>query len=788
MKLLVILPILAVFAFLLYRKANLLTWALAWWIGFFVAIRWGFSVPIPSSVVFLYMGSRRSRCRLRHLEARRAAGDRGPDRRSDRQRQARLSLAGRASLLPALAATASGSGMSQPIEAPFFARTVHTGLAGRDHLQGQADQPRQRRQPVPRAREVEPREFKKHVEAGRKVYYENCHFCHGDNLESTGMFVHGLDPIPTNFNDQGTIPMLRETFLFWRIARGGPGFRTRAVRGLPRCRVGEVPHRRADLGRDPLPVRLHGTAAASQGRERKEMTRALLAAASILVGTVGLAAAPDLGSDADRKAGATIYAKYCSQCHGDTGGGDGYAAVHLKPRPRNFTTGKFKIRTTGSGVLPTTADLKHIIHAGMPYTSMPAWPKFTDDELKQLAYFIKSFSADFANPDFNQDPIKFEKAPKYSKESAEAGRKVYEATGCIKCHGDLGRGDGPSARTLVDDWGFPIKPADFTQRWTFRGGPTREDIFRTMTTGLNGTPMPAFGDALKPEDRWAITDYMYSLGGDDEPHYANLITAKHVDDPIDLTKGAAAFEKAPAARIPIVGQIMEPGREFHPPVVSVLVQAIYDATDIAFLVRWNDMSSRRRGRTVPRSACRSKRKRRQETAAAAEGSDRRVGRSGAGLPAEAAQPRPPYSDAVAIQLPLAMPTGRASRTSCSATRRTASTCGSPTSRAPAPTSTPPREARRSPSLDAADVVRPRTYDKGEWSVIFKAPACGAAASRSRPGLRPDRLFGLGRGSHERGNKRGLSLWTASTSSLRSSSRPRARRSRPAFWSSVSKFL
>ena len=91
-----------------------------------------------------------------------------------------------------------------------------------------------------------------------------------------------------------------------------------------------------------------------------------------------------------------------------------------------------------------------------------------------------------------------------------------------------------SARTLADDWGFPIKPADFTQRWTFRGGPTREDIFRTMTTGLNGTPMPAFGDALKPEERWAITDYMYSLGDGDAPGYATLVTAHHVDDAIDV--------------------------------------------------------------------------------------------------------------------------------------------------------------------------------------------------------------------------------------------------------------
>ena len=42
-------------------------------------------------------------------------------------------------------------------------------------------------------------------------------------MAGNGMFVHGLDPIPTNFADAGTIAMLQETFLFWRIAKGGPG-------------------------------------------------------------------------------------------------------------------------------------------------------------------------------------------------------------------------------------------------------------------------------------------------------------------------------------------------------------------------------------------------------------------------------------------------------------------------------------------------------------------------------------------------------------------------------------
>ena len=251
--------------------------------------------------------------------------------------------------------------------------------------------------------------------------------------------------------------------------------------------------------------------------------------ASLCAAPTGVARAqgPDIGTEAQRESGKTLYFKYCAQCHGEKGDGEGYATSHLYPRPRDFTTGKFKVRTTPNGALPTHQDLINIIRRGMPYTSMPAWPTLSDQEVSDLAYFIKTFSPDFSDAENVPEPVPLPSAPAATNESIELGKKLYVETGCVKCHGTLGRGDGPSAPTLVDDFGHPIRAANLAQSWTFRGGSSREDIFRTMTTGLNGTPMPSFVDGLTPEQRWAITDFIASLSGSNGPGYTNLVVAKH---------------------------------------------------------------------------------------------------------------------------------------------------------------------------------------------------------------------------------------------------------------------
>lgn len=69
----------------------------------------------------------------------------------------------------------------------------------------------------------DPEAFEAIVEQGKALYAKNCLFCHGDNLDGKGHFAAALNPLPANFRDPGTIAMLQESFVFWRVAQGGPG-------------------------------------------------------------------------------------------------------------------------------------------------------------------------------------------------------------------------------------------------------------------------------------------------------------------------------------------------------------------------------------------------------------------------------------------------------------------------------------------------------------------------------------------------------------------------------------
>ena len=224
MSLVVVAAVLAVFAVLHFRRAGLLLWAGAWWVGIYILLRFGFTAPIPSSVVSLYMGivtiailAYVSSSYERREEVSRPLVRFMTDKRYS------VLLALTVVAIPALAAANVYVQMSVPLEPPLFSRTVHPASPPNITVHEKRIDLDAGENPFLRLETSNPAEYRTHVENGRRVYYQNCVFCHGDNLAGNGMFVHGLDPIPTNFADQQTLPNLRETFLLWRVSKGGPG-------------------------------------------------------------------------------------------------------------------------------------------------------------------------------------------------------------------------------------------------------------------------------------------------------------------------------------------------------------------------------------------------------------------------------------------------------------------------------------------------------------------------------------------------------------------------------------
>ena len=197
--------------------------------------------------------------------------------------------------------------------------------------------------------------------------------------------------------------------------------------------------------------------------------------------------------------GRDIYRSACLPCHGVLGDGQGPAARGISPRPRDFTAGVFKFRSTPSGALPTDPDLFDTISHGVPGTWMPAWSELLSENQRwAVIEYVKTLVPDFQMEFAEDSPLPLPAQPPATA-SAREGRFVYVALKCWDCHGMSGRGDGPSAATLTDDWERPITPYDFT-RGGYKNGGRPIDLYRTLRTGLSGTPMPAWepGTVLFP--------------------------------------------------------------------------------------------------------------------------------------------------------------------------------------------------------------------------------------------------------------------------------------------------
>jgi cytochrome c oxidase cbb3-type subunit 2 len=224
--------------------------------------------------------------------------------------------------------------------------------------------------------------------------------------------------------------------------------------------------------------------------------------------------------------GKEVYERRCLGCHGVKGDGNGPAATFMtNQRPRNFTTAVFKFHLAKEPI-PSDGDLLRTITRGVRGTAMPAWYDLPlNDRLAVIQYIKYELAVDRSDPAkpyvfFTEEPpgppMYIAKPPTPSEAIMARGKEVWQVAKCWECHGQTGKGDGEKAAGLKDDLKFPIVPADLTSG-QFKSGPAVEDIFRTMTTGLSGTPMPSYGASLPEEDRWALSYYVLALSAFKDP-------------------------------------------------------------------------------------------------------------------------------------------------------------------------------------------------------------------------------------------------------------------------------
>jgi len=245
----------------------------------------------------------------------------------------------------------------------------------------------------------------------------------------------------------------------------------------------------------------------------KGFVRSVLCAVTVAAGLSFCGGAEDshVGKlTGNAKSGSHEFPRYCDGCHGARGDGKGTFAPFLDPRPRDYTMGVFKCRSTPTGTLPTDEDLYHTMTRGIVTAAMPSWASLTPQTRVDIIAYLKNFSPRFANEQPGT-PITIPQESTVTTESIQRGAGLYKTLECVNCHGQKGHGDGPDAATLKDIKHNPLPPYDFSVTLRFKCGVTNTDLYRTLMTGMDGSPMLSYADKMTPEQTWDVIHYVRTL-------------------------------------------------------------------------------------------------------------------------------------------------------------------------------------------------------------------------------------------------------------------------------------
>jgi DMSO reductase family type II enzyme heme b subunit len=296
----------------------------------------------------------------------------------------------------------------------------------------------------------------------------------------------------------------------------------------------------------------------------------------------------------DASKGEAIYKKRCAWCHGPEGLGDGPAQEFLLPGPRDLSDATFKYRTSSfDELLPTDDDLFKIIKGNAARSS--AMPGFfdvlSDAEIWDTVAYVKTLAGiegmDAPGKIFLTGRVES------SAESIREGKRLFEEKGrCTDCHGLFGRGD--AIKTLKDDWGKRTWPRNLTKGWTFMVSNEPADVYSRISAGIPGTQMPSFADpksklALSDAERWHVANYAASLDVPYKlPAESTTVNALSVVGALPEAVDDRLWEKAAFTSFRVMPQLMANERLFTPTIDSVSIKALYNKTDVAILIEWDD--------------------------------------------------------------------------------------------------------------------------------------------------------------------------------------------------------
>ncbi len=298
----------------------------------------------------------------------------------------------------------------------------------------------------------------------------------------------------------------------------------------------------------------------------------------------------DHGKDKSIRLGATVYKHMCVFCHGEDGNGGGKATSYLYPWPRDFRKGIFKYRSTPSGSLPQDEDIYRAIKKGIAGSAMPGWESaLSEDEIHAVVLYIKKFSNRFdtENP---KTPIVPDLSLLASSGSVENGKKIYKEMRCARCHGTDLKGEGPIADRLYDIWDHRVFVYDLTNPNTYKWGFENKDIFMTLTTGIDGTPMKAYSH-LMDEERWDLAAYVKSEIESGNLQKAEFETDLHpvkTDQELEVDPEHAIWKNVPVSNVQLI-----PLNARKNPVNRIRFQSLINDEGIAIRVEWDDPTENR---------------------------------------------------------------------------------------------------------------------------------------------------------------------------------------------------